>query len=75
MPIARGCSLAYETFHNLPLGTSTVAQLERPSTGIVAWAEYATVIESYNAQKVKDHCQKLLKDTGVVDIVEARCKF
>ena len=55
-----GAHLAYETFHGLPMGSSTVAQIERSSAGVAGWAEYASVMESYNGQKLmglQRHCQ------------------
>ena len=88
----KGAPLAYETCHGLPFGTSTIRQIERLSAGIAVWAEYASVIESYNGQKLMGllgdcqafdaaenirkadaHCQKLLKHTGVTDMIEERC--
>ena len=48
----KGAHLAYATFHGLPIGFSTVAQIERSSAGVASWAEYASVIESYNGQKL-----------------------
>ena len=44
----KGAHLAYETFHGLPIGSSTFAHIERSSAGIAGWAEYASGIESYN---------------------------
>ena len=59
---AKGAILAYETLHCVPLGTSTVARIERSSAGIAGWAEYASIVESYNDQKLLElleDCQSL----------------
>ena len=65
-----GAHLAYETFHGLPIGSSTVAQIERSSAGIAGWAEYASVIESYNGQKLMG----LLGDCQAFDVAESMRK-
>ena len=87
-----GAHLAYETFHHLPLGTLTFAQIERSSAGIAGWAEYASVIESDrdqrmmgllkdcqvsdvadNARKADENWQRLLKNTGIIDMIGEHC--
>ena len=34
----KGVHLAFESFHDLPIGSSTVAQIQRLSAGIAGWA-------------------------------------
>ena len=58
--------LVYEFVLGFLLGSSTIAQIERSPAGIAAWAKCASVIESYNDQKLMG----LLKDCQSLDFAQ-----
>ena len=54
---------AYEAFHRLPDGLSTLAHLERSSAGVAGWLDFADFLDKAAAQD--RHLERLLDCTGV----------